>query len=76
MNEETKRYIDSKFEELRTRRINLFDIFGTYETVSVAPALKPSTPYDQIKFYVNGATYRVYWYDTTAGVWHYITSTT
>lgn len=76
MNDEIKNYIDDKLkEEFYKRRVNLFDIFGLFETVSTAPVGVPNTPYDQIKIYVNSTTYRLYWYDSTAGVWHYVTAT-
>lgn len=56
-------------------RIDLRDLFGMIETVSVAPSAVPQTLYDQFKIYTNSTTYRFYWYDTTAGVWHYVTAT-
>ena len=54
-------------------RINLRDIFGKIEVVSVAPVGKPNDIGAQIKIYTNGVTYRLYWYDTTAGAWRYAT---
>ena len=53
------------------------DLFGMFQTVSVAPAATevPRTMIDQIKIYVNGATLRLYWYDTKANAWHYVTAT-
>ncbi len=57
-------------------RINFnTDIIGLYETVSVAPTNTPASPYDQVKIYVNGSTYRLYWYDSVGHVWHYVTAT-
>lgn len=50
-------------------------INGLFETVSAAPTLLPKSPYDQVKIYVNGATYRLYWYDQAGNVWHYVTAT-
>lgn len=62
--------------DLENKRINLnTDIIGLFETVSTAPTLIPVGPYDQIKVYVNGATLRLYWYDSVAHVWHYVTAT-
>jgi hypothetical protein len=49
-------------------------LFGLFETVSVAPTTIPKTTYDQIKIYVNGATLRLYWYDSVANLWHYVTA--
>lgn len=61
---------------LGSTRINLnTDILGLFETVSAAPAGTPRDLYDQVKIYVNGATLRLYWYDATGHVWHYVTAT-
>ncbi len=57
------------------RQIYLKDLFGLFETVSVAPTTIPKTTYDQIKIFVNGATFRFYWYDSVGNVWHYVTAT-
>lgn len=51
------------------------NITGLFETVSVAPTNVPKSPYDQVKIYVNSTTYRIYWYDSTGHVWHYVTAT-
>jgi hypothetical protein len=51
------------------------DIIGLFETVSLVPTLVPTKPYDQIKFYSNGITYRMYIYDNTNKVWRYATLT-
>lgn len=57
-------------------RINLStDILGLFETVSVAPTGTPRDLYDQVKIYVNSTTYRLYWYDSSGHVWHYVTAT-
>lgn len=56
-------------------RINLRDIFGKFEVVSVAPVGKPNDVEGQIKIYTNGATYRLYWYDIVADAWRYATGT-
>ncbi len=56
-------------------QIYLRSLFGLFETVSTVPTTTPRTTFDQIKIYVNGATYRFYWYDAVAGVWHYVTAT-
>lgn len=60
---------------LTSTRVNLLNIFGKIEVVSVAPVGKPNDIAGQFKIYTNGATYRFYWYDTVAGVWHYVTAT-
>lgn len=56
-------------------QIYLRNLFGLFETVSAAPTTVPKTTFDQIKIYVNGATYRLYWYDSVANTWHYVTAT-
>lgn len=68
------------------RQLNLLDIFidvhrkvdearGIFQVVSAAPSAAPIDAYDQIQVYVNGTTYRLYWYDWNASVWHYVTAT-
>lgn len=67
-------------------RVNLLDVLfdmkrptnknqGIFQVVSVAPATAPNDPFDQIQVYVNATTYRLYWYDWNAAVWHYVTAT-
>lgn len=51
------------------------NIFGLFKTVSVAPIGKPVKFAEQIVIYTNSTTYRLYWFDAKAGVWHYITAT-
>lgn len=48
---------------------------GLFETVAAAPTGAPRSPYDQVKIYVNGATYRLYWFDAAGNAWHYVTAT-
>lgn len=51
------------------------ETFGMFQTVSVAPTKTPTNWFNQVQIYVNGATLRLYWYDTVANVWHYVTAT-
>ena len=51
------------------------DLFGLFQTVSVAPTVAPLKLINQIQIYTNGATYRLYWWDNTNNTWHYITAT-
>ena len=53
----------------------LTNSIGSIETVTAVPTGKPTKMIDQIKIYTNGATFRFYWYDQNADVWHYITAT-
>lgn len=57
-------------------RINLnTDILGMLETVSTAPTAVPTSIYEQVKIYTNGATLRFYWFDVANNTWHYVTAT-
>jgi hypothetical protein len=79
--EDLRRYVDDQIRQHihdggQGTRINFnTDIIGLFETVSVVPTNVPKSPYDQVKVYVSGATYRLYWYDANGGVWHYVTAT-
>ena len=80
MNEEIKNYIDQKIREHTHKgtdgqRINLFDIFGLVETVTTAPAGRPTSFSDQFKIFDDGADLRLYWYDSVNHEWHYATGT-
>lgn len=55
--------------------VNFRDILGKIQVVSTVPIGKPTTVEGQFKIYTNGTTFRFYWYDTTAGTWHYVTAT-
>lgn len=68
--------ISQKLDAYINRRINWnTDIIGLFETVSVVPTLIPTKPYDQIKFYSNSTTYRLYMYDQINQVWRYASLT-
>lgn len=58
-----------------TPPMRVSDLLGMFKTVSSAPTATPNRLIDQIKFYSNGATYRLYIYDTTNNVWRYATLT-
>ncbi len=58
-----------------TQRIDFFDVFGLFDTVSAVPTGIPNTPKDQIKIYKNSTTYRLYWYDFVNAQWRYATGT-
>lgn len=63
--EDLKRNIDNPHIELDT------DLFGLFQTVSVAPTTVPKIAYDQIQIYKNGATLRLYVYDAANQGWRY-----
>ena len=68
--------LSSRLDLFINKRINWnTDIIGLFETVSAVPTLTPTKPYDQIKFYSNATTYRLYVYDQTNQVWRYATLT-
>lgn len=48
---------------------------GLFRTVSAAPTYVPVSPDEQIVYYKNGATLRIYIYDVTNNVWSYATLT-
>lgn len=50
-------------------------LIGLYETVGIVPTGIPLSPYDQVKFYSNSTTYRLYMYDALNHVWRYATLT-
>ncbi len=52
-------------------QVYLRNLWGLFETVSVAPTTIPKTTYDQIKFYSNAGTFRLYMYDSVGNAWHY-----
>lgn len=73
--EKLERELREHDHSMLEKRINLRDILGKIEIVSAAPVGKPANIGEQLKIYTNGSTYRFYWYDTTAGTWHYVTAT-
>ncbi len=72
--------LENKIEEIDSEvipvpRILAQNIQGMFQTISVAPTGVPLNWQNQIQIYVNGATLRLYWYDTSANTWHYVTAT-
>lgn len=54
-----------------SKQILIRDLAGFFEIVSVAPTHVPKNMFEQIKLYVNGATYRTYFYDYKAKAWRF-----
>ena len=54
----------------------LRDLQGMFQTVSIAPTYTPKNLVDQIVFYKNGTTVRLYWYDTINATWNHVDATT
>ncbi len=87
--DDLKRKLDDltqQVNDFQLRPINLTDILldmkrpldevrGIYRVVSVAPTAPPIDTFDGIQMYTNGATFRLYWFDWNASVWHYVTAT-
>lgn len=63
-----------ELDALKVKRINFnTDIIGLYESVTVAPTLKPTSPYEQIKIAtISGTTY-LYAYDVGSLTWKRVT---
>lgn len=74
INELNSRLNELIFNKQVNTRVNFFDILGKFQVVSAVPTGKPNDVSGQIKIYTNGTTYRLYWYDTTAGAWRYVPS--
>jgi len=49
-------------------------LFGLFRVSSSAPTGKPTRFSEQVVIYTNATTYRLYWYDQNANVWHYVTA--
>lgn len=63
---------DDTFYGKGGRPVDVKNITGLFEVVSAAPTHIPKNLYDQIKLYVNGATYRIYFYDYTGAAWRLV----
>lgn len=51
--------------------VNLSSIAGLFEIIDYAPTHVPKNVFEQVKLYVNGATYRIYFYDYKANAWRF-----
>jgi len=47
------------------------DIFGKFRTIDIVPTYTPRNYLDQIIYYSNAGTKRIYIYDTINHVWSY-----
>lgn len=66
---------DSFYNQQLNTFISLQNVLDFVEVVSAVPTQTPQKLYDQIKFYVSGATYRLYIYDYTTNAWRYVALT-
>jgi len=48
------------------------ELVGQFQTVSAVPTAAPKNLLNQIQFYSNGSTYRLYIYDKTNNVWRFV----
>lgn len=63
-----------RIEGLENKRTNFnTDLIGLFETVTVAPTLKPTNPYDQVKISVIAGTTALNIYDAKNSVWKKVT---
>lgn len=86
MNEEIREYIDEKLRSQIhdgnfAQRVNLFDLFGMFSTITDATvlsntlAIAPKNVYQQIFIDTSTATKKLYIYDTIGGTWYQVTIT-
>ena len=77
--------------DIETKPIQKFDtLWGLFRTESKIPTevlatalANPTTHFytrptkfsDQVVIYTNDTTYRIYWYDSSNNMWHYVTAT-
>ncbi len=59
-----------RIETIENKRINFnTDLIGLFETVTVAPTLIPTSPYEQIKLANISGTFYIYAYNTNSKTW-------
>lgn len=62
--------LSRRIEAMENKRINLnTDIIGLFETLTVAPTITPTSPFEQIKLVVIAGTYYIYMYNTSSKTW-------
>lgn len=64
--------LQQQIKDIISKNVNFnTDIIGLFETINTVPTAVPASPYEQVKLYVNGSVFRVYWYDSLGKIWHY-----
>lgn len=59
---------------LENKRVNFnTDLIGLFETVTAAPTLKPTSPYEQVKLVNISGTFYLYVYSTNSLSWKRVT---
>lgn len=76
MTKQYKQPEEAKEENMVLNPISyLSDMIGKIETITTVPTGKPINMINQIKFYSNGSTYRLYIFDSKNSVWRYTSLT-
>lgn len=57
---------------VNSKPVNIKDLEGFIPTVSVVPTWVPTRISEQFAIYTNGATLRLYCYDSMNGAWRYV----
>jgi len=62
-------FLNHDHDGLITPQVDILNLFGKFEVVNSIPTGKPYTIEGQIKLFVNGSQFRLYWYDTVGDSW-------
>ena len=72
--DDLQRKFDMHFHDgNNSQKVNLQDVFGTFQTLIAAPTIIPTGVYDQIQIALISGTYYLYVYDTINKVWKKVT---
>lgn len=66
---------DYQLDDTVQQPVRASDAFGIFQTVASVPVNPPRNFLDQIQFYSNSGTYRLYMWDNTGATWHYVALT-
>jgi hypothetical protein len=69
--EHTMEEVDSSVNPVPRNKLE--NIWGMFSVVDTVPTLEPTNFQNQIKIYINGATHRLYVYETSTNTWIYAT---
>lgn len=62
--------LQNRMSQMENKRINFnTDLIGLFETVTAAPTLKPTSPYEQVKLANISGTFYIYAYNTNSLSW-------
>lgn len=65
--------IDNSVNEVPLNRLQ--NVWGMFTVTNTVPISEPTNFQNQVKIYINGATHRLYVYETTTNTWIYATLT-